>query len=132
MGQDGTLDPLWVPAPLQFLTPAKRVICRCRVSLIVEIVQQADDTPVSFVGSEMPGVATQRGFDRKRVLAQAVARGPFRQQRPRLVVVQGHSAPFAARGASPEASGAPGRTDRGAACSSSNARVITAVVFPAR
>src|SRR6478752_1334539 len=132
MRQDGARDPLRVAAPPQFLAAAKRVVGSGRKPLVVEIVQQANDTPVVFISSGEAGVTANRGFHRERMLPQAVARGPLRQQRPRLVTVQRHCLPAASASASLAAAGGDERACRGVSRASSSARVITAAALSAR
>ena len=66
------------------------MIAERRVPLVIEVVEQGDDAPLLFVGALLARVAAHRGFDRQRVLAQALALGPFGQQLPGGFTRKGH------------------------------------------
>ena len=59
-------------------------------ALVVEIVQQRDDTPSLFVLAELPGVPADGRFHGQRVLQETVALGVFGQQGPGVLAGQRH------------------------------------------
>ena len=76
------------------LAAPERMVGRRLVALVVEIVQQRDRRPMPPRLRRTPCVAAHRRFDRQRVLAQALALGPFGQQRPRGVAGVRQSRPW--------------------------------------
>ena len=55
-----------------------------RIPLVIEVMKQRDDTPFLFVCAGLPRIPPYRGFDRQRVLAQALSGRPLGQQLPRV------------------------------------------------
>ena len=70
------------PSALQHLDATKRMVLRVRVPLVVEVVEQRNETPVILVLAVQACVSTHRSFDGEHVLAQALARSPFGYERP--------------------------------------------------
>ena len=66
----------------QMLAALVGMIAERRIALVVEVVEQRDDAPLLFVLAELPRVAAHRGFDRERMLAQALALRPLSQELP--------------------------------------------------
>jgi hypothetical protein len=60
------------------------MVLRIRIALVIEIMQQRDDTPVVLVFAELTRVAAHGRLDRQHVLAQAIASRVLGHQRVRI------------------------------------------------
>ena len=83
--QDGADDNLRVILLPQDLRATKRMIVEARPSLVIEVVQQADDPPQGLIFTEQAGIPADRGLDRQRVLSQVLTLRVLGQQFPGCV-----------------------------------------------
>src|ERR1700735_2093410 len=67
----------------------RRVMGSVGPALVIEVMEQACETPELFVSAEFSGVSTRTGLHGESVLAQAFALGIFAQEFPG-VVAGGH------------------------------------------
>ena len=72
-------------AAAQLIAAAEGVIGGRRVSLVVEVMKQGNESPVVLVLSVRAGVSAYGRFHGESVLAEAVALRPFGEQRPRVI-----------------------------------------------
>jgi hypothetical protein len=67
------------------------MVLRRWIFVVIEIVNQPDDAPEFFISAKLPRVCTHAGFDRQRVLSQALRLSELGEKIPGGNSIVGHT-----------------------------------------